>query len=640
MRLFVATVVVCLGVLIGSAAPAAAAASYPGKLDIRHTDDFRHSESSTRYTLRQTRDKRFVVRPQAVPPNVPSGSRVIVRGKRRGRIISGNVKARPGVRPAAAALGDYRTAVLLFNFTNDRSEPWTPAAVEDRFFNAGDSVNTFFQEQSWNQVSLTGAVYGWYELGISGTGCNEDAYASAAEAAATADGVPLDAYDSVAYVFPDQAGCNWAGLAELPGDQLWLNGDISVRVASHELGHNMGVHHAAALRCTSGGVNVAISSNCTMSEYGDPFSSMGTSSRRMASWHLQQLGYTEPANVQPVNTSGTYTLNTTATQSSGAQILKIPRTPAGSPAQYYYVDLRAPGGVFDNFGVGDPAVTGVTIRIGYAPTTRLQSKLLDTNPTTSTYLDAPLGVGRTFSDGTVSITATAVASGVATVDVSWGGGGPAPDTEAPSAPAVTSAVHYGSYVDLSWTAATDNVGVTGYRVKRNGMTVATVTGTSHRDWSVAPNGDYLYCVEAFDAAGNTRTSPYCWSPAYNAPPADPPPTGGDSDPADGGGDNGTGDTATPPPADVTAPALRIIAPGRNAKLRKRATVRAGATDDAGVQVMEFWVDNVRLAAQTGSALKVRWNLKRVKRGKHKVMILARDKAGNTTRRTVTVRVAR
>ena len=638
MRLVAAASLACLGVLIGSAAPAAAAGSYPGKLDIRHTDDFRHRESSTRYTLRQTSDKRLVVRPQAAPPNVPSGSRVIVRGKRRGRIIDGNVKARPGVRPAAAPLGDYKTAVLLFNFTNDRSQPWLPSAVEDRFFNETGSVNTFFQEQSWNQVTLSGAVYGWYELGISGAGCNEDAYAAAAEAAATADGVPLGAYESVAYVFPDQADCNWAGLAELPGDQLWLNGDISVRVASHELGHNMGVHHAASLRCTSGGVNVAISSSCTMNEYGDPFSSMGSSSKRMAGWHLQQLGYTQPANVQTVTTSGTYSVRTTATQSNDVQILKIPRTPAGSPAQYYYVDLRAPNGVFDNFGANDAAVKGITIRIGNGPTTRLQSKLIDTNPTTTSYLDAPLTAGRTFSDGTVSVTTTAVNAGVATVDVSWGGG-PEPDSEAPSAPSITSAVSYGSYVDLSWSASSDNVGVAGYRVKRNGQTVATVTGTTYRDSGVVATGDYLYCVEAFDGAGNSRTSSYCWSPVRYVPPTTPPPTGGGGD-TTGDGTGGAGTVVAPPPADLTPPAIKVVTPGRNAKLRKRATIRANATDTVGVQVIEFWVDKVRLATRTGSSLKLSWNLKRVKPGKHKVMILARDRAGNTSRRTVTVRVTR
>ncbi len=380
MRSTAVALLVCL--LAVAAAPAGAETAYPGKLDIRHTDDFRHSESSTRYTLRQSQSKRFVVRPSLVP-NVPSGSRVVVRGRRQGRVISGNVKARPGVRAAAAPLGEYKVAVLLFNFTNDRSEPWTPAQVDDAFFNPTNSTDKFFREQSWDQVDLSGAVYGWYPLSISGAGCNEDSYASAAEAAATAAGVPLAAYDSIAYVFPDQNDCAWAGLAELPGDQLWLNGDISVRVASHELGHNMGVHHASSLRCTSGGVAVPISSSCTTSEYGDPFSSMGNATRRMASWHLQQLGYMQAANVQTVTTNGTYDLRTTATQSGDAQLLKIPRTPAGSPAEYYYLDLRATNGVFDNFGVNDHVVKGVTLRIGNGPTTRLQSKLIDTNPSTS-----------------------------------------------------------------------------------------------------------------------------------------------------------------------------------------------------------------------------------------------------------------
>src|SRR4051794_15881014 len=239
VRSFAAAIALSLGLLAGSAAPAAAARSYPGKLEIRHTDDFRHSASSTRYTLRRSKTNRLVVRPTLVP-NVPSGSSVIVRGKRRGRIVNGNVKARPGVRAAAAPLGDYKVAVLLFNFTDDRREPWVPSAVNDAFFSpTANSVDKFFREQSWDQVHLSGAVYGWYPLDISGAGCNANNYAAAARSAANAVGVPLASYDSVAYVFPPRSDCGWAGLAELPGDQLWLNGDISVRVASHELGHNM-----------------------------------------------------------------------------------------------------------------------------------------------------------------------------------------------------------------------------------------------------------------------------------------------------------------------------------------------------------------------------------------------------------------
>lgn len=609
--------------------PAAAEGAYSGRLDIRHTDDFAHSESSTRYTLRQGTAKRLSVRP-TTPPSVPSGSRVVVRGKKRGSVVSGNVKARAGVRAAAAPLGEYKVAVLMVNFADDRSQPWTPAVVRNRFFTDSNSLDTFFKEQSWNQVDMTGEVYGWYQLPINGAGCNEDAYMAAADTAATAAGVPLGSFDSIAYVFPDQADCSWAGLAELPGNRLWLNGDISVRVASHELGHNMGVHHAAATSCSGGGVAVAISSTCTTSEYGDPFSTMGSTTRRMASWHLQQLGYTQPSNVQSVTTNGTYTLRTTLNQASEPQLLKIPRTPAGSPSEYYFVDLRSTGGVFDTYGIGDPVVNGVTIRIGYGPTVRRQSRLIDTTPDSRTnsaqdFLDAPLAPGRTFSDGTVSIRTTQVSGGVATVEVNWNG--PTPDTQAPSAPAITAATHYGSYVDLGWSAATDDVGVTGYRVKRDGQTISTrsASDSTYRDYDVSPERDYTYCVEAFDAAGNSRSSP-CTVPARYVPPtAAPDPTG-----------SGSGTPQTP--ADVTRPAITVFSPGRNARLRTRATIRATATDAVGVEAVEFWVDGKRLATRRGNKLNLVWKLRHVKPGRHKVMVVAHDAAGNTVRRTVTVRV--
>ncbi|HUP53355.1 MAG TPA: FG-GAP-like repeat-containing protein, partial [Longimicrobiales bacterium] len=54
----------------------------------------------------------------------------------------------------------------------------------------------------------------------------------------------------------------------------------------------------------------------------------------------------------------------------------------------------------------------------------------------------------------------------------------------------------------SWSAATDNVGVTGYRVYRDDVVLATVTGTSHVDATVAPATTYTYEVTALDAAGN------------------------------------------------------------------------------------------------------------------------------------------
>ena len=57
-------------------------------------------------------------------------------------------------------------------------------------------------------------------------------------------------------------------------------------------------------------------------------------------------------------------------------------------------------------------------------------------------------------------------------------------------------------VSLSWGAASDNVGVTGYRVSRNGTVLGTATGTSFLDTTVAAGTSYTYSVAALDAAGN------------------------------------------------------------------------------------------------------------------------------------------
>ena len=61
-------------------------------------------------------------------------------------------------------------------------------------------------------------------------------------------------------------------------------------------------------------------------------------------------------------------------------------------------------------------------------------------------------------------------------------------------------------INLSWTASTDNVGVTGYRIYRDGSATPldSVGGstTTYSDTTVAPGTQYTYTVTAIDAAGN------------------------------------------------------------------------------------------------------------------------------------------
>jgi chitodextrinase len=70
---------------------------------------------------------------------------------------------------------------------------------------------------------------------------------------------------------------------------------------------------------------------------------------------------------------------------------------------------------------------------------------------------------------------------------------------------VTAVAASSTRVDLAWGASTDNVGVTGYSITRNGSPLTTVGGTvtSFADTTASPSTAYTYVVRASDAAGNT-----------------------------------------------------------------------------------------------------------------------------------------
>ncbi|MDR6553898.1 fibronectin type III domain-containing protein [Paenibacillus qinlingensis] len=81
------------------------------------------------------------------------------------------------------------------------------------------------------------------------------------------------------------------------------------------------------------------------------------------------------------------------------------------------------------------------------------------------------------------------------------------DTTAPSTPASLSATAVStSQINLTWTASTDNVGVAGYKVYRNGTEVGTTINTSYSDMGLAAGTTYTYTVKAFDPTGNLSSA--------------------------------------------------------------------------------------------------------------------------------------
>jgi chitodextrinase len=115
---------------------------------------------------------------------------------------------------------------------------------------------------------------------------------------------------------------------------------------------------------------------------------------------------------------------------------------------------------------------------------------------------------KTAANGTASLTAKAYDAagntGSSTVQVNVLNG----DTQAPSVPnGVTAAANSPTKVTVNWNASTDNVGVAGYWVSRNNVTVANVTsGTQYVDNAALPGNTYAYKVTAYDATGNTSAA--------------------------------------------------------------------------------------------------------------------------------------
>jgi chitodextrinase len=538
----------------GASAPHAAAASrsqtVTGTLQVAHSDDFKRGKPRFFYYLKAPKRPRLTLSfgRKAVPAK--GGATLQVTGRRSGkRLVVKRARVKRRARSAATTNPPRtrRVAVVLLNFSTNQSQPFTAETARSVMFTAPNSIAAYYKEQSYGRLTLTGKlrsdgdVFGWYTIPYDGSGCQWQSWGAAARSAAQSGGVDMSGYDNIVYVWPRTSSCGWAGLGYMPGSASYVNGDFNLRVAGHELGHNFGAHHAATYSCTSGGVRVSISSTCGYTEYGDPFDIMGSASTRHANnFHIAQFGWLSSANTQTVTASGTYTLNAIAPESAAAQVIRIP---SGDPGEYYYLEYRRPFGTyFDNFSLTDPVVSGVSIRLGPGYEVLDTPILLDATPTTSSFLDAALSVGRTFTDPAhgISITTASAGAQAATVTVSLGGtggGGPAPDTTPPSAPGNVSAQATGTQsVSVAWSASTDNTGVAGYRVYRNGTQVTTTAATTFGDTGLTAATTYSYHVAAYDAAGNVSAASATVSAKTASP---PPPTSGSGSPTGGFILNGT-----------------------------------------------------------------------------------------------------
>lgn len=473
-----------------------------GTLELIHGEDFATGKASYDYHLKVGSERIALKMPRNVPPGFVNGATVRVKGRQdAGAFVAldGTTSSTQVLTSAPTWTGQRKVAVILINFSNDTRKPFTREFANRVVFTRADSVRAYYLEQSKGAVSLAGTTFDWLRIPYNSGTCDYRLWADAAKAGLAARGVDLSTYTNFMFMFPPTSSCSWRGLAQLPGPVAWINGGPYLRVVAHELGHNLGVHHASSLRCKKDGVRVALSANCTRSEYGDPFTTMGSAqTRHVHNLELVQIGYMPTSATRTVTATGTYTL-AHASGTSGTRIIGIPR----GDGTFLYLEYRRPyGTLFDNFSSSDPAVRGVSIRLASSWTRITQTQLIDTRPGTTTFNDAPLRLSYSFRDylSGVRITVRSIGSYAAKVYVTM----PA-DTIAPTAVSSFSATASStSAINLRWGASTDNRAVTGYRIWRDGVlvTTAAATATTFTDSGLAASTPFAYTIRAVDGAGN------------------------------------------------------------------------------------------------------------------------------------------
>lgn len=395
-----------------------------GTLEILHED--REDGSGVYRHFLSTHDGKRLSLEGVQHPDLLTGDFVRATGVRSGQTLQLQTKTAEALQvlqyaPLSNTFGPQKTVVLMVNFSNDQSQPFTISYVKDQMARS----DVFVRENSYQQTSLSVDVFGWFTLPITNAGCPIGLIEAYADQAAVAVGINLSGYARHIYLFPRNP-CGFNGASTVGGvpSTAWLNGSMSIDNINHELGHGLGLYHSHSISCPP----AVLGPNCTIQEYGDTTDTMGNSVGHFNAFQKQRLGWLD-YDVSPpitmVQNSGTYTIDAYEFPGTTPKALKIQR---GTTAQAFFVELRRNVGSDTRVTYAGVFVHLATDGIGNS------SYLLDMTPETPAYSgDEFLDVGQSFTDlvSGITIETLSVSDTSATILVDMGGTGPSCTRSAP-----------------------------------------------------------------------------------------------------------------------------------------------------------------------------------------------------------------
>lgn len=319
-------------------------------------------------------------------------------------------------------------------------------------------------------------------------------------------------YNLVAAGYPNNNNAFWNGSVMTYGDGTGTGGfDIltAMDVAGHEIGHAVCTYTAnLAYQKESGAMNEGFSDiwGACIEYRAAPTKStwlVGEDIERR-SGHLALRSMSDPnSEGQPDTYGGTYWVNVNCTPTNNNDQCGV-HTNSGVLNHWFYILSVGKSGTNDLGNAYN--VTGITIDKAAKIAYRLESNYLSAN---STYATArTYGIQSAidlYGAGSAEVIATTNAFYAVGVGAAYSGG--SGDTTPPSAPSsLTASGTTGTTTNLTWTASTDNVAVTGYDVYQGTTLKGTVTTTSYTVTGLTASTAYTFSVKAKDAAGNVSAA--------------------------------------------------------------------------------------------------------------------------------------
>jgi hypothetical protein len=326
-------------------------------------------------------------------------------------------------QPISLAIhGPQQVIVLLLKFADTSAPAVTTTQLQNIVFN---TVNNFYKVNSYNDVSLSGTIFGsLVNLDINSCAPNDADLMGAV--AAVDPQIDFRLYSHLVLVAPYNC---LRGLGDIgayrtiqtsdssmpiPMTLARANaGDFSLQtVITHELGHNFKAGHARSVDCGGNTItnNFPSYNDCTFSEYGDPFDVMGPDwlFGHSNAAHMENYQWFSASNIQTVTYTGEpskqYTLEPIEAippkdMQPHLKALKIPR----ENGDHLYIEYRQP--IYpdnqSNFQSFSDIFQGASLHIvdGGSPS---DPYLVDISPdgrqNPSTFLNSVLKVGRSFDD--------------------------------------------------------------------------------------------------------------------------------------------------------------------------------------------------------------------------------------------------